>query len=93
MFDKLKKLGQLNKLRQQARTLQKELEGIVETYEKNGIKVKVTGNQKLDYIEVGGESRDDIKDVINEAMKKVQKEAAKKMFEVGGGLTGLLGKI
>ncbi|KKP33933.1 MAG: hypothetical protein UR20_C0005G0019 [Candidatus Woesebacteria bacterium GW2011_GWE2_31_6] len=30
-------------------------------------------------------------ELINEAMKKVQKEAAKKMMEMGGGLSGLLG--
>lgn len=33
-------------------------------------------------------------DYINEAMKKVQKEAAsKKMMEMGGGLSGLLGGL
>ena len=32
-------------------------------------------------------------DLINEAMKKVQKEAAKKMMEMGGGLSGLLGGL
>ena len=32
-------------------------------------------------------------DNLNDAMKKVQKEAAKKMMEMGGGLSGLLGKM
>ena len=80
-------------MRTQAMELQKELDQIIETYEKGGVKVKVTGSQKVDYVEVGGEERADIKDAINEAMKKVQKEAAKKMLEKGGGLSGLLGKM
>ena len=93
MFDKLKQLNELRKMRTQAMELQKELDQIIETYEKGGVKVKVTGSQKVDYIEVDGEERADIKDAINEAMKKVQKEAAKKMLEKGGGLSGLLGKM
>ena len=93
MFDKLKQLNELRKMRSQAMGLQKELDQIIETYENRGVKVKVTGSQKVDYIEVDGEERSDIKDAINEAMKRVQKEAAKKMLEMGGGLSGLLGKM
>jgi len=80
-------------MRSQAMGLQKELDQIIETYENRGVKVKVTGSQKVDYIEIDGEERSDIKDAINEAMKRVQKEAAKKMLEMGGGLSGLLGKM
>ncbi|OGM15308.1 hypothetical protein A2V56_03620 [Candidatus Woesebacteria bacterium RBG_19FT_COMBO_42_9] len=93
MFDKLKQLNELRKMRSQAMGLQKELDQIIETYENRGVKVKVTGSQKVDYIEIDGEERSDIKDAINEAMKRVQKEAAKKMLEMGGGLSGLLGKM
>ena len=90
-FDKFKQLGQLNKMRQQAKALQKELEKIVETKSSGGIKVKVTGDQKVEYLEVDGKERQDIVDTINKAMKAVQKRAAKKMMEMGGGLSGLLG--
>lgn len=90
-FDKFKQLGQLNKMRQEAKKLQSELEKIEETEEKGGIRVKVTGDQKLTYLEIDGEERSDIVDVINSAMKNVQKKAAKKMMEMGGGLSGLLG--
>lgn len=93
MFDKFNKLNDLRKMRSQALELQKELDQIIETHEKGRIKVKVTGSQKIDYIEVDGEEREDIKDAINEAMKSVQKEAAKIMLEKGGGLSGLLGKM
>ena len=93
MFDKFKQLGELNKMRQQANALQKELEKIIETIEKNGWSVSVTGDQKLRYIKKDGEDLKFLVDLINEAMKKVQKEAAKKMMEMGGGLSGLLGGL
>ena len=93
MFDKFKQLGQLNKMRQQASALQKELEKIIETMEKNGWSVSFTGDQKLRYIKKDGEDMKFLVDLINEAMKKVQKEAAKKMMEMGGGLSGLLGGL
>lgn len=93
VFDKVKQLGELNKMRQQAKALQKELEQITESLSAGDIEVKVTGDQKLVYMKVDGEERQDIVDAINKAMKKVQKKAAKKMLEMGGGLSGLLGKM
>jgi len=80
-------------MRSQALALQKELEKIRESEERNGMKVVVTGDQKVAYIEINGEERKDLVELINSAMKKVQKEAAKKMMEMGGGLSGLLGKM
>jgi DNA-binding protein YbaB len=93
MFDKFKQLGELNKMRQQANALQKELEKIIETAEKKGWTVSVTGDQKIRYIKKGEEDFQELAELINEAMKKVQKEAAKKMMEMGGGLSGLLGGL
>jgi DNA-binding protein YbaB len=89
----LDKVSQLNKMRRQAKTLQKQLEKIIETYEEGDVRVKVSGDQKLQYLAIGGEERDDVVKAINKAMKKVQKEAAKKMMETGGGLSGLLGGL
>lgn len=91
-FGKVKQLGELNKMRQQAKVLQKELEQITETVEQKDVEVKVSGDQKVIFMRIDGEERDDIVDTINKAMKKVQKKAAKKMLEMGGGLSGLLGK-
>ena len=93
MFDKFKQLGELNKMRQKANELQKELEKIVETLEKNGWQVSVTGDQKIRYIKKDGEDFKELTDLINDAMKRVQKESAKKMMEMGGGLSGLLGGL
>lgn len=91
MFDKFKQLGELNKLRKQAKELQRELEQITEKVEERGIEVKVTGDQKIVYLKVEDQERNDIAEAINKAMKNVQKKAAKKMMEMGGGLGGLLG--
>ena len=65
MFDKFKQLNELRKMRSQAMDLQKQLDAIIESYEKGGIKVKVTGSQKVDYIEIDGVERSDIKEALN----------------------------
>ncbi len=93
MFDKFKQLNELRKMRSQAMELQKELEKISETVEKGDWVVSVSGDQKIRYIKKGEEDMTQLADAINDAMKKVQKEAAKKMMEMGGGLSGLLGKM
>lgn len=93
MFDKFKQLNELRKMRSQAMVLQKELEKISETVEKGDWTVSVSGDQKIRYIKKGEEDMTQLTEVLNEAMKKVQKESAKKMMEMGGGLSGLLGKM
>lgn len=80
-------------MRQQAQALQKELEKISQTDEKNGWTVSVAGDQKIRYIKRGEEDLSQLTDLINDVLKKVQKEAAKKMMEMGGGLSGLLGNL
>jgi DNA-binding protein YbaB len=93
MFDKFKQIGQLNDMRKKAQELQKELEKIIKTVEKHGYQVSVTGDQKVRYIKKDGEDMQELVDLINSAMKDVQKDAAKKMMEMGGGLGGLLGGL
>lgn len=90
-FDKLKQLNDLRKMRSQAQVLQKELEKVKETVEDGDIQVTVTGDQKIVSLKIDDEERKDLVDAINKAMKEVQKKAAKKMMEMGGGLSGLLG--
>lgn len=80
-------------MRQQAMALQKELEKISETDTKDGWTVSVSGDQKIRYIKQGEEDLKNLTDLINDVLKKVQKEAAKKMMEMGGGLSGLLGNL
>ena len=91
MFDKLQQAKELIKLRQQAKKLQDELKDIRHTEERDGMKVTVDGTQNIVALEIGGEDKTEIIDLLNRAMKEVQKKAAKKMMEMGGGLSGLLG--
>ena len=91
MFDKIKQGKELLKLRQQAKKLQDELEQVSHVEEEGKIKVIVNGTQSLIGLEVDGEDQERIVRVVNKAMKEVQKKAAKKMMEQGGGLGGLLG--
>jgi DNA-binding protein YbaB len=93
MFDKFNQLKKLGELKRQGEALQKELEKIINTVEKNGWQVSVTGDQKVRYIKKDGEDMKELTDLINNAMKDVQKESAKKMMEMGGGLGGLLGGL
>ena len=90
MFDKVKNLANMQR---QAKELQKELEKIIRTEEKHDYIVSVTGDQKIRYIKHGEEDLKELTELINQAMKNVQKESAKKMMEMGGGLGGLLGEL
>lgn len=90
MFDKVKNLANMQR---QAKELQKELEKIIRTEEKHDYIVSVTGDQKIRYIKHGEEDLKELTELINQAMKNVQKESAKKMMEMGGGLGGLLGGL
>jgi len=91
MFDKLKQGKELLKLRQQAKQLQQELEKIEHTQESGGMTVKVNGAQEIIYLEIDSGEQRELMELINKAMKEVQKKSAKKMLEMGGGLGGLLG--
>ena len=84
-------LGELKKMRDQAMQIQKELQKEEVEIEKHGVRVVITGDQKLKTIESNGKNDDDIRDAVNEAIKKSQEVAAKKLQHMTGGLGGLLG--
>lgn len=85
-------IGELKKMRDQAMQIQKQLQAEEITVEKKGVKVVMTGDQKLKDLETNGKNDSDIKEAINEAIKKSQEVAAKKLQQMTGGLGGLLGK-
>ncbi len=91
MMNPFQGLGDLKKMRDQAMEIQKQLQQEVVMVDKHGVKVKMTGDQKLVFLETNGKSDKDIMDAINEAIKKSQEVAAKKLSSMGGGLGGLLG--
>ena len=93
MFDKLQQLKELKKMRDEAMTIQRALDQEVVEVEKRGVKVKVTLAQRFVSIEAEGRDDEDIKEAVNEAIKESQKQAARKMQQMGGleGLKGMLG--
>ncbi|HKZ35447.1 MAG TPA: YbaB/EbfC family nucleoid-associated protein [Patescibacteria group bacterium] len=90
MFDKVKQLGQLKKMRDQAMAIQKQLSAEELVIEEDGVKIVISGDQKLKSLEIDGMTNDRVLDLINKAIKKSQELAAKKLAEMSGGLTGML---
>ncbi len=87
----LKAMGDLNKLRQQAKQMQQELSNEEIRVEKGDIVVIITGDQKIKHFSVQGVSSQEAIDALNDAIKKSQEVAAKKLTAMTGGLGGLLG--
>jgi hypothetical protein len=81
MFDKAKMLAQAFKLK-------KAVEAEIIEVEENGVRVAVSGDQKIKFLSVNGAENKVLVEVINKAMKKSQETAAKKMKDMGG-LEGL----
>ena len=79
MFDQLKQLHQLQKMKA---VLEKERKEV----EKQGVKVVVNGKMEIEEIQLNPQMDIEkqeklVKDCINEAMKQIQKQAATKMFQ------------
>ena len=91
MLNPFKSLGDLKQMRDQAMQIQKALGQEIITVEKNGVEVQISGDQKLVSLKVDGNEDRRVLEALNEAIKKSQEVAAKKLSEMGGGLQGLLG--
>lgn len=91
MFNPFQKIGEIKKMRDQAMAIQRELQAEQLMVEKNGVTIEITGDQKIQKLSSNGRSDDDIKEAVNEAIKKSQELAARKLSQMGGGLGGLLG--
>lgn len=85
-------IGELKKMRDQAMQIQRLLSAEKIEVEKNGVNITITGDQKIQEIKTNGRNDNDIKEAINEAVKKSQEIAAKKLATMQGGLGGLLGQ-
>jgi DNA-binding protein YbaB len=81
MFDKAKMLSQAFKLK-------KAVEAEIVEIEENGVKIIVSGDQKVKFLSINGMENKVLLDTINKAMKKSQEQAAKRMKDMGG-LEGL----
>ena len=75
-------LGDLQKLQAQAQKMQQALQQEEVVVEKNGVKVVARGDQIIMEIEVDGVIENRIADAVNDAVKKTQELAAKKLIEI-----------
>jgi len=93
MFDKLQQLKELKKMRDEAMAMQKSLDSETVQVDKSGVQVKITLAQRVVTIDSNDKGDGSITEAVNEAIKASQKEAAKKMQQMGGfdSLKGMLG--
>ncbi|MCL5432740.1 MAG: YbaB/EbfC family nucleoid-associated protein [Patescibacteria group bacterium] len=90
MFNPFKQIGDIKKMRDQAMQIQRELAAEKINISKNGVNITITGDQKIESIQTNGKSDNDVREAVNEAIKKSQEASAKKLQQMGG-LGGLLG--
>ncbi len=91
MINPFGQLGDLKKMRDQAMAIQRELQQEEVEVEKNGVRVLISGDQKIKELNINNRSEEDVKEAVNEAVKKSQEVAARKLSQMSGGLQGLLG--
>ena len=92
-FNPFGQLGEMKKMRDQAMAMQRELQSEIVEVSKRGVYVKIAGDQKILEIKSNDKSDEDIREAVNEAVKKSQEVAAKKMQSMMGGLGGLAGML
>lgn len=90
MFNKIKAVKDI---RQQAKQMQNALSEIMEIGEggRGAVRIAIDGNQEVSRVEITQEAlankerlENAVKDAINDGVKKIQKQMAKKMQEMGG---------
>jgi DNA-binding protein YbaB len=93
MTNPFKALGDMNQLRKQAKQMQQDLAAEEIRIERGDIVVVISGDQKIKHFSVQGITSQDAVDALNEAIKKSQELAAKKLQSMmgSGGLGGLMG--
>lgn len=92
-FNPFGQLGELKKMRDQAMAMQRQLKLEEVEVNKHGVYVRITGDQEIREIKSNGKSDNDIRGAVNEAIKKSQEVAAKKLQEMTGGMGGLGGLL
>jgi len=93
MQNPLKQLGDLKKMRDSAMQMQRELAQEKIEINENGIRLVISGDQKILEFEIQGISNEVVKNTLNKAIKQSQEMAAKKLASMSGGLTGLSGLL
>ncbi len=76
MFDKVKEADRLRRLQNEIR---KEQEAIYVEADKQGIKLLVRGDKRIEKLEIDGVDNKALRDLINDTMKEVDKKIEKQM--------------
>lgn len=84
MFNPFKSLGDLKALREQALKMQQSLSGEKIVVEGDGIEITMSGDQKVLEIKIDGVEQEKLKNAVNEAIRKSQEIAARKLTEIAG---------
>ena len=84
--------GDVMKLRKQAMEIQKQLAAQETIVEENGIRVIISGDQKIKEFSVEGVMSQDAVNALNKAIKQSQETAAKSMQQMGS-LNDLLSSL
>lgn len=84
-LDKLKQLGDLKKLRDQAMQMQKQLAQEKVEINHKGVRVVMTGDQKVEILEVDNVAYPRILEAVNQAIKRSQMLAARKLADMTKG--------
>lgn len=92
MQNPLKKLNDFRKIRDQAIQIQKKLSNEILEVNKNGVRIIISGDQKIKTLEIDGQPNFRVQEAVNEAIEKSQKAAAQKLQQMSGSLSGLLGE-
>jgi DNA-binding protein YbaB len=82
MFNPFKALGDLSSFQKKASAMQKALAAEEIIVEKHGVRIVMTGDQKVKSIEVDGVMENRIADAFADAIKKTQEIAARKLLEM-----------
>ena len=86
MFDKIKTGSELLKKQSQ---MKKQLKEIIVSNSTRAGSIVIRGDKRIEKITINGEESKEIKDLINDTMKKVDKKVEKKMRGQMGDLFGL----
>ncbi len=93
MFNPFGQIGEIKKMRDQAMAIQRQLQAKTLDVNKNGVFIRISGDQKVLEIKSNDKSDNDIREAVNEAIKKSQEVAAKELQQMSGGLSSLSGLL
>lgn len=82
MFNPFKAMGDLKDFQQKAQAMQQALAAEEVVVEKNGVRIIMSGDQKVRSIEVDGVLENRIAEAFAEAIKKTQEIAARKLLQM-----------